>query len=79
MKNINIKEMHTGQLIQQKMKEEGRRADWLARKIHCHKNHIYRMYQQEHIHPALITQISIVLKHNFFTHYFDHVNEQITV
>ena len=69
--------MHTGKLIQNKMEEEGRKADWLAKKINCHRNNIYRIYQQEHIHPELLVRISILLKFNFFTHYFDYINEQI--
>jgi len=71
------KEIHTGKLIQQKMEEEGRKAEWLAKKIPCHKNHIYRIYEQEYIHPQLLERISIILKYNFFSHYSNYINEQI--
>ncbi|MCL2289731.1 MAG: XRE family transcriptional regulator [Bacteroidetes bacterium] len=74
-----MNEKHTGKLIQRKMEEEGRKANWLAKKLHCHRNNIYRIYQQEHIHPELLHRISIALKHNFFAHYYDYANEQITV
>ena len=70
---------HTGKLIQKIMEDEGKRAEWLAKKIPCHKNHIYRLYQQEHLHPALLLKISAILKYNLFSHYFEYVNEQITV
>jgi len=73
------KEVHTGKLIQQKMEEEGRKAEWLAKKIPCHKNHIYRIYEQDHLHPALLLKISVILKYNFFSHYFNYVNEQINI
>jgi len=69
--------IHTGKLIKQKMEEEGRKAEWLAKKIPCHKTHIYRIYAQEYVHPELLIRISIFLKHNFFTHHFNYVNEQI--
>ena len=72
-----MKKTHTGKLIQQKMEEEERKAGWLAKKIHCHRNHVYQIYEQEHIHPALLIRISTILKHNFFAHYFDYINEQI--
>jgi len=69
--------MNTGKLIQNKMEEEGRKADWLAKKLHCHRNNIYRIYQQDHVHPELLLRISTILKFNFFAHYFNYINEQI--
>ena len=72
-----MKEIHTGKLIQQIMEDKGIKVEWLARQIPCHKNHIYRIYQQEHLHPALLIKISAVLKYNFFSHYYNYVNEQI--
>ena len=71
------KKTDTGKLIQQIMKDKGIKVEWLAKRIPCHRNNIYRIYQQEHIHPELLTRISIALKFNFFSHYFDYVNEQI--
>ena len=72
-----MKEIHTGKLIQKIMEEEGRKPEWLAEKIPCHKNHIYRIYEQEYIHPQLLERISIILKYNFFSHYSNYINEQI--
>jgi len=77
LNKIMNKEFHTGKLIQQIMEDEGKKAEWLAKKIHCHKKHIYRIYKQEHIHPQLLARISIILQYNFFSHYFEYVNEQI--
>ena len=72
-----MKEVHTGKLIQQIMEEEGRKAEWLASRIPCHKNHIYKIYEQEYVHPQLLERISIILKYNFFSHYSNYINEQI--
>jgi len=68
-----------GELVQKKMAEEGRNIEWLAKKIPCHKKHIYRIYKQEHIHPQLLERISIILQYNFFSHYFNYVNERINM
>ena len=69
--------LHIGKLIQQKMDEDGRKVTWLAKKIPCHRNNIYQIYQQEHIHPALLSRISTILKFNFFSYYYDDINERI--
>ena len=66
-----------GELVRKKMKERERKTDWLAKKINCHRNNIYKIYRQEHIHPELLLRISIILNHNFFSHYFDYVEEKI--
>jgi hypothetical protein len=68
---------HIGKFIQSKMEEDGRKAKWLAKKINCHRNNIYKIYQQEHINPELLIQISIHLNLNLFSHYFEYVNAQI--
>jgi len=58
---------HSGNLILQKMTEMERKADWLAKKIPCHRNNVYRIFQQEHLHPELLIRISIILNFNFTT------------
>jgi len=68
---------HDGMLIREKMEREGRKAEWLAQKLACHRNNVYRIYQQEHLHPELLIKISIILKHNFFSYYFNYVEEKI--
>ena len=69
--------IHIGKLIEKKMKEDGRKASWLAEKIPCNRNNIYQIYKQAHIHPLLLINICICLKINLFAVYFDYVNEQI--
>ena len=70
-------QIHIGKLIQKKMEEDGRKVSWLAKKIPCHRNHIYQIYDQEHVNPVLITKISFILKTNFFILYYEYVNEHI--
>jgi len=69
--------IHIGKMIQNKMDEDGRKASWLAEKLYCNRNNIYRIYQQEHINPEQLIQISIHLKINLFSYYFEYVNEEI--
>jgi len=71
------KKIHVGKLIQEKMRKDGRKVSWLARQISCDRNHIYRIYQQEHLHPALLAQICILLEIDLFALYSEFVHEEI--
>ena len=69
--------IHIGKLIQSKMEEEGRKARWLANKIHCDESNIYRIYQRPFINIEQLIQICIHLEINLFVHYSDYVYDQI--
>ena len=69
--------IHIGQLIQQKMKEDGRTTKWLAKQIGCDPSIISRMYRQKHPAKERLTLVCIHLKINLFIHYVDYVNERI--
>jgi len=73
------KKTDTGKLIQEIMEDRGIKVEWLAKRIPCHKNHIYRISQQEYIHPQLLERISVILQYNFFAHHSNYVNEQINI
>ncbi|MDR2971131.1 MAG: XRE family transcriptional regulator [Bacteroidales bacterium] len=73
-----MKKIDIGKLIQVKMDEEGRSAKWLAKKINCHRNNIYRIYKKKYVHAQILAQISIALRFNFFSYYYNYINEQIT-
>ncbi len=75
----HYEKVHIGKVIRNKMKEEGRKVDWLAKNIYCQKNHIYRIYRQEHIHPELLMRISFILQYNFFSHYCEFISENLAV
>ena len=70
-------EIHIGKLIQKKMDEEGRKVRWLANKIHCNRNNIYRIYQHQHIDVEQLIQICIHLEIDLFACYSEYVRKQI--
>jgi len=59
-------ELHIGKMIRDRLKEDGRSASWLAKKIHCKRDNIYKIFQRTSIDTALLLRISCVLKTNFF-------------
>ena len=59
-------EIHIGKIIQNKMKEEGRSANWLAKKLSCNRSNIYKIYEKRNIDAILLIHISRILNHDFF-------------
>ncbi|MBP5709959.1 MAG: XRE family transcriptional regulator [Bacteroidales bacterium] len=62
----DIKEIHIGNLIKRKMKEQGRTNVWLAHQIPCSPNHIYKIYNSPSIKTDLLIRISQIIGYNFF-------------
>ena len=62
----NIREVHIGQAIKAKVREQGRTSAWLARQIPCTPNHLYKIYSKSAISTDLLVRISKILGYNFF-------------
>jgi len=60
-------EIHIGRLIQEKMKEEGRSVNWLAKKLCCNRANIYKIYDKSNIDMIRLIQISRALNFNFLS------------
>lgn len=58
-------EIHIGNLIKNKLKEDGRSVSWLAKKIHCKRDNIYKIFDKPSIDTAQLLRISLVIKTNF--------------
>ena len=64
-----IQNIHIGHLIQEKLKEQGRTASWLAEQIPCTRTHVYKIFSTPHINTELLQRISCILDYNFFSYY----------
>ena len=63
---VDIPDIHIGQRIKAKLKEQGRTTVWLARQIPCTPNHLYKVYANASINTDLLKHISRILDYNFF-------------
>jgi len=72
-------EIHIGMLIRQKLKEDGRSAVWLARKMNRERSAVYKIFKAQDINTCQLAQISVILKYNFFVHYTDYVAMKMKV
>ena len=65
-RNCNI---HIGQLIREQLKADDRNVSWLARKIGCSRNHLYKVFRKPSLDGELLLSISLAMKFNFFQYY----------
>ena len=57
---------HIGQLIEEKLRSQGRSVAWLADRLCCHRNNVYLIFRREWIDTVTLMKISIALGHDFF-------------
>ena len=65
-------EIQIGALIKQKCKEQGRSPSWLAKKIHCSRTNVYKIFEKTSINGALMQKIGLVLETDFFAYYSEN-------
>ena len=68
--------IHIGKLIQEKMKIDGRSAQWLAQQLYCRTSNIYKIYEKPTINTGLLLRISKVLQTDFFAYYSNMLNKK---
>lgn len=67
---------HIGSLIKAELERQERSISWFARKLSCDRSNVYRLFQRESVDTRLLTRISLLLEHDFFSELSDEVREQ---
>jgi plasmid maintenance system antidote protein VapI len=65
--------IHIGNIIRNKLKEDGRTVVWLAEKLHCDTSNIYRIFQKPHIDSEQLLNISLIIGCDFFAEYSAYI------
>lgn len=65
-------QIHIGHLIQEQMRLRGVKVSWLASKLHCHRNNIYKIFDKSWIDTETLMKISLLLNFNFFYLYSNY-------
>ena len=65
--------VHIGKLIEAELRKQERSVSWFARKLFCGRNNVYDIFQRQDIDTHLLTRISLILHHDFFTYYKDEM------
>ena len=63
--------------IKEDLQRQERTVSWLARKLNCTRAAVYRIFDKNSIDTALLTNISQVLHHNFFTELSEDVQNRV--
>lgn len=67
---------HIGYLIKAELERQERSISWFARKLSCDRSNVYRLFQRESVDTRLLTRISLLLEHDFFSELSDEVRER---
>ena len=69
--------IHIGHLIREQLKADDRSVSWLAREIHCTRNHVYKIFNKPSLDGDLLLKISNAMNYNFFQFYTAEFVENI--
>ncbi len=61
--------MHIGQLIKEKVEEQGKTIVWFSQQIPCNRTNVYKIFDKSSIDTRLLLRISTVLRYDFFGEY----------
>lgn len=61
--------IHIGEIIKQELAGQGRSITWLANKIGCSRENLYKIFGRSWIHTDMLQKISIALGYDFFKVY----------
>ncbi len=64
-----VPEIHIGNLIKQKLRQQERSNAWLARKLFMDSSNVSKMLKRHYIDTDLLLRISIILEEDFFVYY----------
>ena len=59
-------DFHAGHIIKRVFDEQGRTVAWFAKKMHCNRTNIYKMFEKRHLNSEIIQRASKALEHDFF-------------
>ena len=68
MKNQKVR---IGELVKEKLIEEGHSAAWLARKVNLDPSNFRRKLRKDSMDTELLIRISNALRYNFFDYFKD--------
>jgi len=61
------KNLHIGELVRKRMRDNGQTVVWLSKQLGCDRSKLYRIFGNPDIYLSDLWQISVILKHDFFS------------
>ena len=69
--------MHIGNILRERLKNDGKSVDWLARELGCHRTNVYNLFDKYSIDTQQLQRISIIMHYNFFDLYCEDTERKI--
>ena len=60
---------HVGSLVRAELSRQNQTVTWLAQQLGIQRTNCYRILSAQSVHTAILEQLSIAMKHNFFADY----------
>lgn len=64
--------LHIGQMIKAVFDESGMTVAEFARRIHCERTNVYKIFNRQSVDVEILVKISDALEHNFFEDVMKH-------
>lgn len=58
--------IHVGSLIRAELSKQGQSVAWLAEQLGIKRTNCYRILHAQSLHTAIMEQLSIAMRHDFF-------------
>ena len=72
----NGSQVHIGHIIREQLLKDERSVSWLARQIHCTRNHLYKVFRKASLDCELLLRISKAMNFNFFQFYAAEIRKE---
>lgn len=69
--------MHIGNILQQRLREDGKTVVWLASELGCHRTNVYNLFSKYSIDTQLLQRLCVIMNFNFFELYCQDVEEKL--
>lgn len=74
----DLKSIHIGELIKEKLNERGFTYAEFARKLNCDRTNVYNIVKSKSIDIERLIHISNILDFDFIKHYYYDINNETT-
>lgn len=68
-------DFHIGHIIKAVFDEQGHTVAWFAKKMHCNRTNVYKIFEKPHLNSDIIERASKALDHDFFLEISRKMNE----
>ena len=69
--------IHIGQVIRQRMEQQGKTVSWLAKEYGCSRVNMYKIFDKPSIDTAMLLRFSLLLDFDFFACYRDELQSKL--